>query len=120
VKEYQLIDLFERIKRQYPTFSTDRDKREEWLRLLANVSFEQANVNLDRYLLQPDSRFAPHPGILAVDADQELYTEEMRQAGMKVQEDWQAMMADAVPPPPEIRRRVREILGMDSSSKPRG
>jgi hypothetical protein len=119
VKEYQLIDLFERIKRQYPTFTTDRDKRDEWLRLLAHVSYEQANLNLDRYLLQPDSRFAPHPGILAVEADQEMYTEQMRQAGMQTQQDWQAMMADAVPPPPDIRRRVREMLAVDSSSQPR-
>lgn len=119
MQEYQLIDLFERIKRHYPSFATDRDKRSEWLRLLGNTDFEQASINLDRYLLLPDSRFSPHPGILAVDADQELYAERMKKAGEQAQADRIAMIDSAVPPSPEIRRKVREILAMDSSGEPR-
>lgn len=112
MKEYQLIELFERIKMHYPSFSTEAAKRQEWLRLLKDANFSIALSNLDRYVLSVDNKYPPHPGILAAQPDLESdeYHEWMRIAGDKAKAEWRDMVANAVPPSPEVRRKVRELF----------
>lgn len=65
MKETELIKLFATIQNTYSGFAFDRFKIQLWLDLLKNVPFELAQNNLRRYLMDPENKFPPHPGVLA-------------------------------------------------------
>jgi hypothetical protein len=65
VKESELRRIFLKIRNFYSTFAYDDFKVTEWLKLLTDVTPEQAMDNLRRYSLNPANIFPPHPGILA-------------------------------------------------------
>ncbi|MGG1637199.1 hypothetical protein [Paenibacillus sp. NRS-1760] len=64
MKESEIRTLFFRMANLF-NFSYDDYTVEEWLRVLEHIPFEQAEVNLDAYALNPDNEYAPRPGILA-------------------------------------------------------
>lgn len=65
MKESEILKLFSVIQNTYNAFIFDRFKTELWLDLLQYTPFELAQDNLRRYILSPENRFPPHPGILA-------------------------------------------------------
>ncbi len=53
------------IQNVYSSFTYDDFKVECWRRLLEQTPFELARKNLERYCLNPENAFPPHPGALA-------------------------------------------------------
>lgn len=65
MKETEIIKLFTIIQNTYNGFSFDSFKVQLWLELLKDTPFELGQANLRRYILDPENKFPPHPGILA-------------------------------------------------------
>ena len=108
--------LIGRIVQYYPGFAAktedeDEARVEAWHEVLRDVPFDRAMENLRRYVADKENRWPPHPGILAAGPDESaLYHEQMIAAGKQALEEHIRRLANAVPPPADVSRKVREIL----------
>lgn len=114
MKEYQVIELFERIKRRYQYFRTSPEILKDWTEDLADVEYELALYNLRQYALNPDNTYPPHPGALARPRDaktaQDIYHDWMSASGRQTIEEYDRMRANAVPPTDDQRRRIHDAI----------
>jgi|GEM_PF-2640016 len=109
--------LFKKIKFRYPSFTIPsevddvREMVEEWLIDLKDVPLEVALANLREYAKQPEHKFAPHPGALAVmPSVHDSYSKLMKELGQDSVLTVEQMQAKAVPISEEQRRKVRELI----------
>lgn len=109
--------LFKKIKFRYPSFTIPcaaddvREMVEEWLIDLKDIPLEVALANLRDYAKQPEHKFAPHPGVLAVmPSMRDRYSELMKELGQDSVLTVEQMQEKAVPISEDQRRKVRELI----------
>lgn len=118
MEKAEVLMILKAIKRAYPMFTIPEDRQSvielvnDWSDFLSVTSYQTANENLRRYIMNPDNRFPPHPGALAKTllTTAERYHEQMRDAGDMTIYEWEMMRERAVPPTPEQRERVKKFV----------
>lgn len=105
--------LFDRIIRFYPAFRMPVEQQAptllDWHKVLADVDFNTAVVNLERYVSNPEHKYAPHPGALKkpLRSEVERYHDSLKDSGHLTLQEWGQLEASAVGPSDELRRRVK-------------
>lgn len=101
------------IRNRWDAFRYDDFKLEDWRSLLDGVvTYEQAKANLDRYSLNPNNQFPPHPGVLAEKATQRAVgpavpnAEETRKM---LDHQEQELLRIATEPPEAFREALRRL-----------
>jgi hypothetical protein len=70
MEEADVLKLFMIIDNSYSGFAYDDDKVDIWMLILSDVPFDLAQINLWKYIRNPENKFPPHPGALAESAVQ--------------------------------------------------
>jgi hypothetical protein len=118
VKESEILKLFSVIQNTYNAFVFDRLKTELWRDLLQDTSFELAQSNLRRYILNPENRFPPHPGILAESPVQSClgnYIPNAQETRLMLEERDRLFLSNGSSSIPESAKERMRQLGNDTS-----
>lgn len=111
MKELDIRKLFLILQNTYSSFQQDDDKVAIWTDILWDTPFEQAQVNLRRYILDPRNLYPPHPGVLAEKPLQRAngpYVPNVEETRRMLLASDQARLT-SVPAPESFREAVRKL-----------
>jgi hypothetical protein len=102
----------------YNSFIYDDDKVAIWVEILKDVPFELAQANLRKYIRDPENKFPPHPGALAVTQTQYSsgpYIPNAEETLRMLEEREVQFRLKGAAPPENLREVVRSLVRTESS-----
>jgi len=107
VTETEVRKLFLIIQNTYSNFVWDDVKVKIWADLLRDTPFDMAQRNLREYIMNPDEKFPPHPGVLARRPETQGRYVPNAEETRRMLDEMDRQRERAVPMPEEFRRRLK-------------